>query len=280
MKTYEEFITGYTQLLKDAREIRLGNYDRSVWPILDSKPPIAMIFSPHPDDEVLMGAPLAMRLRREGYRIVNVAMTLGRPEQRERRATELKGACAYLDFELTVLASNGFDSASKSLRKSEVWLWLSQVNTIAGFIHRIMPKIIIIHHHHDAHHEHQGTALMVRGALQCIEWSGIVFEGEYWSEVQNPNLMLEVSAEQLIQMLEALSCHKGELERNPYDRREPARLSNNVRRSEIVLGRGTAAPAFDFAAMYRRNQCVKGKVLPRPGKKLVLDKTDSIEYVT
>ena len=58
--------------------------------------------APHPDDE-LIGAPATlMALRDADYRIVNVACSLGRREQRSRREAELREACRRAGFELII----------------------------------------------------------------------------------------------------------------------------------------------------------------------------------
>ena len=277
MRTYDDFVSSYVKLLESAKEIPLGEYRHLQLPALPPNAPVAAIFSPHPDDEILSGAPLALQLRREGYRIVNVAMTLGRPAQRVRRRAEVEAACAYIGFDLELLSPDGFNSVSSSLRKRPEWVAL--VHAISQFIDRVQPKAVIMHHTHDAHHDHQGTAYMVRDAFARSAWSGLLFEAEYWCDMYKPNLMLEVSASDLASMLEALSFHKGELARNPYHLRWPALLSDNVRRSEIVLGRGATAPAFDFAVMYRRNVCEAGKIHPKAGRKQVISKTESIAFV-
>ena len=63
--------------------------------------PVCLVFSPHPDDEALVGG-LALRLRQEsGWRVVNVALTFGsRLERRAERWTELQASCQVLGFDL------------------------------------------------------------------------------------------------------------------------------------------------------------------------------------
>lgn len=257
---YIDFVRGYTELLNAAKNIPLGTYSPVTWPHIDPELPTAVIFSPHPDDEILAGAPLALRFRKEGCRVINVAMTLGRVHQRERRRAELEGACKHIGFELASFGTWGFESVSELLRGRPEWG--AHVKSISRFLQDEFPRVIIVHHARDWHPDHQGTALMVRDAIADARWTGFLFEAEYWREMEGPNMMLEVDPVDLSLMLEALSFHKGELERNPYHLRWPALLSNNVRRSEIILGRGTAAPAFDFATLYRRNFCSFGAIDP------------------
>jgi len=257
---YCDFIRSYSALLNSAEDILLGGYAPVQWPAVDPGMPTVVIFSPHPDDEILAGAPLATRFRQEGCRVINIAMTLGRPAQRPRRFRELEGACAHIGFEFGLLATKGFESVKDSLIGRPDWL--ENVKIITTFLKETSPEVIIVHHLEDCHPDHQGTALMIRDAIVAAQWSGYLFEAEYWRDMRTPNMMLEVDAVSLERMLEALSFHKEELERNPYHVRWLADLTRNVRRSEVVLGWGTAAPALDFATLYRRNFCTVGVIDP------------------
>ena len=84
--------------------------------------------SPHPDDE-LAGMPATlMALRDAGWRIVNLACGLGRPEQHERRLAELEEACRRAGFELRLCDPPLALSADDDLRAAEVTL----VDRLAG----------------------------------------------------------------------------------------------------------------------------------------------------
>ena len=76
--------------------------------IRENDAPIALIMSPHPDDECIMGG-LPLRLMREtGFRIVNVAITLGsNMDRRTERLCELERACNWIGFELQQMGDQG-----------------------------------------------------------------------------------------------------------------------------------------------------------------------------
>jgi len=272
MQSFLDFARQYRELLSTASNIPLGIWRYSVASAFVTDPalPTVAIFSPHPDDEILAGGPLALRFRKEGCRVINIAMTLGREHQRTRRRFELEGACKHIGFNLVMLTEKECASVGALLTESPEWV--SRVDSVSRILKDYAPRIIIVHHTDDWHPDHEGTALVVRAAVAATRWSGSIFEAEYWHEMKTPNLLLEIDQYDLAHMLEALSFHKGELERNPYHLRWPALLSNNVRRSEIVLGRGTKAPAFDFAALYRRNLCTEGTIQPAPPAAPVADK--------
>ena len=80
----------------------------------------------------------------------------------------------------------------------------------------------------------------------------------------DPNLMVEISAEDLADMITAMTFHVGEVTRNPYHLLLPAWMMDNVRRGgEVVGGQGGAAPDFTFAVLYRLAQMER-----RPGEKI------------
>ncbi len=68
----------------------------------------------------------------------------------------------------------------------------------------------------------------------------------------SPNLLVEIGAKELADLIAALSLHVGEVKRNSYHARLPAWMLDNVRRgAELVGGRGAKAPDFTFGTIYR-----------------------------
>src|SRR5439155_16282094 len=89
---------------------------------------------------------------------------------------------------------------------------------------------------------------------------------EFWGAMDTPNLMVESSEQDVVDLISALSFHVGEVRRNPYHVRMPAWLMDNVRRGgELVGGQGGAAPDFLFGTLYRFRRWHRGQfeqVLP------------------
>ena len=74
---YLEYAQSFRRLHAQGRSLPFGGMPKPVQTQLAEDAPVALILSPHPDDECVIGG-LALRLMREsGVRIVNVAMTLG-----------------------------------------------------------------------------------------------------------------------------------------------------------------------------------------------------------
>src|SRR5947199_10581056 len=79
--------------------------------------------------------------------------------------------------------------------------------------------------------------------------------------MNDPNLMVEISARDLTDLITATTFHIGGVKRNPYHLLLPAWMLDNVRRgSELVGGQGGAAPDFTFAALYRLRRWRQGRI--------------------
>ena len=75
-------VAGHTRLIADARALPLGGFPAPAHPGVRSERKV-LLFSPHPDDECIIGG-LALRLQREaGARVVNVAVTQGSNKARQ-----------------------------------------------------------------------------------------------------------------------------------------------------------------------------------------------------
>jgi LmbE family N-acetylglucosaminyl deacetylase len=225
--------------------------------------PVALIFSPHPDDECIIGG-LALRLLREAnMRIVNVAVTLGSKQERQAaRWQELKNACGWLGFDLEATAPNGLEKINSDTRKGDPARWAAVVKTIAALLTKHRPRIIFFPHEADWNRTHIGTHWLAMDALKTLpaDFQCVMVETEFWGQMPSPNLMVESSVDDVADLLAALSFHIGEMRRNPYHLRLPAWLQDNVRRgAELVGGQGGAAPDFTFATLYRARRWRKGQ---------------------
>ena len=64
MKTYQDFVQAFTTALEKGKQLPLGGIPPLPHPSLPGDAKKVLLFSPHPDDEVIVGG-LALRLRRE-----------------------------------------------------------------------------------------------------------------------------------------------------------------------------------------------------------------------
>ena len=220
--------------------------------------PLALIFAPHPDDEVIIGA-LPLRLRREaGWCVTNVAVTLGsRPDRREARRQEAAAACTALGFGML---TPGLAAITPAARASDPAAWTAATTIIADLLARERPTLILLPHDADWNQTHLGTHRLVIDALATLpELELLTVETEFWGAMASPNLMVESTTADLADLAAALALHVGEVARNPYHLRLPAWMMDNVRRgAELVGGQGGIAPDIAFATLYRLRAWSKG----------------------
>jgi LmbE family N-acetylglucosaminyl deacetylase len=264
MNPYLNFVFSFSQLVKGGKSLPLGGIAPRHNPVLLSDAPVAMIFSPHPDDECIIGG-LALRLMREAdFRVVNVAVTLGSNKDRQQpRLQELKNACGWLGFDLEQTAPNGLEKITPKARANEPEHWTNAVKIIAASLAKNQPRVILFPHELDWNGTHIGTHFLVMDALKTMPagFQTTLVETEFWGQMPSPNLMVESSVDDVADLLAALSFHVEEVKRNPYHLRMPAWLQDNVRRgAELVGGQGGAAPDFMFATLYRVRQWKNGQI--------------------
>ncbi len=275
-----EFVSQFDRLIKKGGSLRPGKIPNRTRPRIPSKASKALIFSPHPDDECIVGG-LALRLLREAkWNVINVAVTLGsKPGRQLARRRELYNACASLGFDLIVPREQGLEHITlKSCRQNGA-PWKSAVKTIAGILAEQRPRVIFVPHEHDGHPVHVGTHFLALAALKTLPagFACHVVETEFWGPMTDPNLLVELGVAEAGDLVAALACHVGEVRRNPYHVRLPAWLMDNVRRgAELVGGQGGAAPDFAFGTIYRLRKWWHGRLTEvRPGQRFLSRTTNA-----
>jgi LmbE family N-acetylglucosaminyl deacetylase len=253
----------------EATKLPLGGLAPRPRPAPRPGAPRAAIFSPHPDDECLVGGLPLRLLRRSGWRVVNVPVTLGSsPARKEGRRRELAGAVEFLGFESRPLAELGLDGVNAAAREGDPRGWAAKVEAAAAALREIRPALVVCPHERDWNSTHIGVSLLVQDALRALprDFACRVAFSEFWGTLYAPNLMVELSAEEVADLMAATSFHVKEVERNPYHLRLPGQLLDNVRRGgETVGGQGGAAPRFLFAMLYLLKEWKDGALADPPG---------------
>jgi LmbE family N-acetylglucosaminyl deacetylase len=264
MNPYQQFVAEYARFAREGKSYPLGKFPPCPRPEVPGNAPKVLIFSPHPDDEVIIGG-IALRLLREArWNVINVAVTQGSNKARQAaRLAELKNCCDCIGFGLVQTAPNGLEKINIKAREQEPESWSKSVNIIAGILAEHKPRAILVPHDNDWNSSHIGTHYLVMDALKTLpaDFTCHVIETEFWGAMASPNLMVEISANDLTDLITALTFHVGEVERNPYHLSLPAWMVDNVRRgSEVAGGQGGAAPDFAFATLYRLRQWRNGRL--------------------
>jgi N-acetylglucosamine malate deacetylase 1 len=264
MTPYHKLVSDYASLLKEGRSFPLGTFKAAPRPELAVNAPKALFFAPHPDDECIVGG-MAVRLMRQAHmNLINVAVTLGsKKERQQERLRELQDACNYLGFKLETTAPNGLEKISPKSREQDPKHWAACVHIIKGIIEKHQPKVVLCPHERDWNSTHIGTHYLVMDALKQMpaSYECHVIETEFWGAMTDPNLMVEISANDLADMIVATTFHVGEVSRNPYHLLLPPWMMDNVRRGgEVAGGQGGAAPDYTFAVLYRLSKWSKGQL--------------------
>ena len=200
--------------------------------------------APHPDDE-LLGAPATlMALRDAGHTILNLACSLGRPEQQERRRAELIEACERAGFALRipdppVAMSSGADLAAAEAR-------------VAGLVTEALEDgadLVVAPSPHDGH---PGPELVGRAVLGVVAARGgpRVWLWGLWADLPLPSLITTFGRDRLREIGAALEAHRGELARNDYRAVLAGRArANRALGPERVFGFGSAGLRSGYAEL-------------------------------
>ena len=205
-----------------------------------------------------------MRLMRQArMNLIDVAVTLGSKKERQQgRLHELQNACNYIGFTLLPTAPNGLEKISPKSREQDPKHWAACVKVIKDIIEKHQPKVVLCPHDQDWNSTHMGTHYLVMDALKQMpkSFTCYIVETEFWGAMTDPNLMVEISAEDLSDMIAATTFHVDEVNRNPYHLLLPPWMMDNVRRGgEVVGGQGGAAPDYTFAVLYRLRKWSQGQ---------------------
>src|SRR3954447_14908150 len=192
--------------------------------------------SPHPDDEVIGAPATLLRLRDAGHRVVNLACSLGRPADHERRRAELTEACRRAGFELIVhepplgiAGSDDLDAAQATLTA-----------TAQALIADLGAHLVVAPSPHDGHHGHEVVGRAARDACAARDAPRLWLWG-LWADLPLPTLYVPFGDDVLDRAVDALRAHRGELARNAYVDLVRARATvARVLGSERVFGFGSA----------------------------------------
>ena len=264
MNPYKKFVSDCAHVIEKAKSLPLGGFKPAARPDVAHDAPKALFFAPHPDDETIVGG-MAVRIMREArMNLINVAVTQGSKKERQlERYKELENACHYIGYGLIPTAPNGLERINPKTRASDPAYWSQCVKIIHTILQNNQPKVILFPHEHDWNGTHIGTHFLVMDALKQmpIGFECYLVETEFWGQMTDPNLMVEINADDLADMIAATTFHVGEVKRNPYHLLLPAWMLDNVRRgSELVGGQGGAAPDFTFAVLCRLRKWSQGRV--------------------
>jgi LmbE family N-acetylglucosaminyl deacetylase len=190
--------------------------------------------SPHPDDELLGAPAVLMSLADAGHEITNLAVSLGRANERTRREGELREACARAGFGLAVCSPPHEIGLHDDRGAAQARLTAEVVTLVAdgGF------ELLLAPSPHDTHHGHE---VVGRAALAAAEATSLpLWMWGLWSMLARPTVLHPFTTSMLERIVHALDAHQSQLARNSYGTVVRAR-------AELVAGLGPER-VFGFGA--------------------------------
>jgi LmbE family N-acetylglucosaminyl deacetylase len=191
--------------------------------------------APHPDDEAIGAGATLLALQAAGHRVINLAVTLGRPDQAARRLREVEHACERAGFELVV------HSPARDL-----------TGAVASLIDERGVDLLVTPSPHDGHHEHERVGRAARDALHARREATPprLWLWAFWADLPWPTLYHGFDEPLLERTLHVLEAHEGELERNDYRALVRARATaNRVLGAERVFGWGAEGRPQPYAEL-------------------------------
>lgn len=203
--------------------------------------------SPHPDDEVIGAPATLLGLQDAGHEIVNLAVGLGRPAQRERREAELELATRATGYETIVHEPPLGISEGDDLALAQHTL----IGTLGELLDGGRFDVVISPSSHDGHHGHEAVGRAVRDALAARpDDSAVWWMWSIWADLPLPTLYVAFGEELLARILGALGAYRGEIARNDYLALVRGRAEmNRVLGAERVFGYGGAARGGAYAEL-------------------------------
>src|SRR5437773_5187765 len=172
MNPYQNFVSRIAQLQREAKSLPLGGLAAPPKRKISPDAPKALIFAPHPDDEVIIGGLPLRLLREKGMTVINVAVTQGSNKARQpERWKELSACCEYIGFGLIAPRENGLEGVNLKTREQKPDEWKRSVKRIAEIIREHQPKVIFFPHDRDWNVTHIGTHRLVLDALKELSGS-------------------------------------------------------------------------------------------------------------
>jgi GlcNAc-PI de-N-acetylase len=174
---------------------------------------VVLSVAPHPDDEVIAGGPVCIDLLAAGHDVHALLVSLGRPEQHQRRHDEARAAATVGGWSLHAPDATAAIGAhdDPALAQSLV---ASQVRDLAR---ELGADLVIAPSPHDAHHGHEVVGRAVTEALRGedgVRW----WAWALWGHLPRTTLIHAFDEGTMRVAVTALEAYRGELERNDYRR--------------------------------------------------------------
>ena len=230
---------------------------------------MALHVGPHPDDEALGAPGTLLLLHDEGWRIVNLACSLGRADEVDRRRAELTESCRRLGFELVLPPADG-TAASADLAAS-----------VRRAVHECLTtdpvQVVVAPNPHDDHPVHEEVGRAVVAALRSAPRDVRLWTWRLWGDLSCPTLVVPLEESHVRRAEGALAAHAGEVGRNDFIRVLRARATAApVLDAERALGYGASPPPLSYAEVLTEVFVSRGARALVAAEARVLDRRDPL----
>jgi LmbE family N-acetylglucosaminyl deacetylase len=199
--------------------------------------PTVLHVSPHPDDELLGAGCTLLLLRDQGFKIVNLACSLGRRTQHQRRRSELQEASGRSGFDLRICDPLLQLSTGDDVSAAEDLL----VGQLGALVEELSPILIVSPQEHDGHHAHEVVGRATRQMMESVADPPTLWSWGLWADLPRPTVYVPYGEPTLARVSHALDAYQGENARNDYRRLLKAKaITHAVLGSERVFGFGSA----------------------------------------
>ena len=110
-------------------------------------------------------------------------------------------------MDLVQTAPNGLEQVNVATREQDPEFWSRSVKVIATILAEHQPRVILLPHDNDWNSSHIGTHHLVVDALKTLPltFSCYAVETEFWGAMASPNLTVEVSPNDLADLIQNIS---------------------------------------------------------------------------
>ena len=188
-----------------------------------------------------------LELQASGHRIINLACSLGRPEDRERRKAEARESSSRTGFELIIPSRPVAIGSGDDLDAAQAEL----AALIAELVRQEAVDVVFSPSPHDRHPGHEVVGRAALDALAPLQDAAPAWwMWGLWADLPFPTVIAYFRSKRLERILHALDAHAGELERNDYRRLLQGRATANAALGpERVFGFGGGGGRGEFAEL-------------------------------
>jgi len=186
-----------------------------------------------------------MALRDAGHEVVNLALSLGRPADHDRRRAEVEEACRRARFGLVIteppIAMSATDDRADAEERARRQIGMALDGADP-------PDLIVGPTPHDVHHAHELTGRAIRDVLGAREAPPAWWMWAIWGDLPFPTVVTTFDDARGGDITDALSAHEGEMARTDHRVHVDARSRlTAITAAEKMFGFGAPALAADRA---------------------------------